>query len=287
MTDQALEGALEVREPTEAEQLEKQRLSAVNVFIERLKPHMADVLPRAGVTPERLIRLMYADIRKNPQLLNATQASLLGAMLTTIQLGLEPGGSNGECWIVPFRNKGRMEAQFMLGYKGMVKLFWNHPLAKDIDAATVYEGDDFHYEYGTNKQLRHTPTRPSERGEIRCYYAQAHLHGGGAPFEVLYPEEVESFRLRSNSPNSPAWKSDYEPMAHKTCVRQLFTFLPKSVELSRAVARDGEVRTDLTVDALDAPPQTPEERPQEDSPEAVDADAAAAASDDSGPSEGS
>lgn len=270
MTDQAIDAALDRREPTEEEQAERRRLAGINYFIEKLKPHMADVLPAAGVTPERIIRLMYADIRRNPRLQQCTQASLLGAILSAVQLGLEPGGPSGECYLAAFKNRGVLEAQFMLGYRGMVKMFWNHPLAKDLDAAVVHEGDEFEYEFGSNKHLTHKPTRPSERGELRCYFAQAHLLTGGAPFVVLYPEEIEAYRHQGASPNGPGWVGNYDTMAKKTCIRQLFTLLPKSVEANRGLARDEGVRTDLTVDGLDAPPEKPEAQPVEEPGEIID-----------------
>lgn len=258
MTDQAMDAALEPRkEPTP----EERALAASSKLLERMKPAMAEILPSA-LGADRMNRLLYTEVRKNPMLALATPESFVGAVLTAVQLGLEPGSGTGDCWILPFtprkgRNAGVTQAEFVLGYRGMVKLFWNHPLAHSIDTQTVYEGDEFDYAYGLNNHLDHRPVPPSKRGDVFCYYAVARFTNGGSHFRVMYPETVEEHRQRSNSPNSPAWRDDFEAMAHKTVLRSMFNLLPKSAELAGAISRDGTVRVDLDTDVAAEVPREP------------------------------
>jgi recombination protein RecT len=42
------------------------------------------------------------------------------------------------------------------------------------------------------------------------------------------------------------WKDHFEGMAHKTCVRQLAKWMPKSTELATAIAADNTVRLDIS-----------------------------------------
>ncbi|MEV8169625.1 recombinase RecT, partial [Microbacterium paraoxydans] len=77
---------------------------------------------------------------------------------------------------------------------------------------------------------------------------------GGLAFVVLSPGDVERVRQRSKAKSSGPWRTDYDAMARKTAIRQLFKLLPKSTELAHAVAHDGTVRRDLSAEGIDAAP---------------------------------
>jgi recombination protein RecT len=227
-------------------------LTLVKDLLDRMGPEIAKAVP-AHMTAERMARIAYTQVRKNPDLAMCTAESLAGAILTCAQLGLEPGPT-GEAFLVPRKNKGVWEASFELGYKGMATLFWQHPLAMYLDTQTVYENDEFDYELGLNAFLRHKPAKGERGKETGQWYAVARLVTGGYRFVVLDRAEVERRRHRGSSPFSPAWRNDYNAMAEKSCVRAIFDLLPKSPEMARALAQDGVVRTDLAVDALDVEP---------------------------------
>ncbi|MEU4967834.1 recombinase RecT [Streptomyces smyrnaeus] len=215
--------------------------------IERMRPEIARALPK-HMDADRVARIALTTLRRTPKLGECSPESFLGALMTCSQLGVEPGGPTGEAYLVPFKG----EVTFVLGYKGMAKLFWQSPMAKSLSAQVVYEGDHFDYEYGLDQKLVHRPALTG-RGKPIAYYAVATTTTGGSAFVVLSPEDVEKHRKHSAFPNGGPWKDHYEAMAKKTCVRELFKLLPVSVELAQADAQDGTVRTDAALDALDAP----------------------------------
>lgn len=214
--------------------------------IERMKPEIARALP-THMDADRMARIALTTLRRTPKLATCTPESFLGALMTCSQLGVEPGAT-GEAYLIPY---GR-ECTFVLGYRGMAKLFWQSPMAKSLDAQVVYENDHFEYEYGLNPRLEHRPVL-ANRGKAIAYYAVASTTTGGSAFVVLSPEDVEQHRRHSKSGNSGPWRDHYDAMAKKTCVRELFKLLPVSVELATAAALDNSVRTDTAPDALDAP----------------------------------
>jgi recombination protein RecT len=241
-------------------------------FIEVMKGEMARALPK-HLNPDRLARIALTEVRRTPRLSQCTQPSFGGALMTCAQLGLEPGVT-GEAYLIPRKN-GRLsreatrkagretdvyEVQLTIGYQGMAKLFWQSPLAKSLDAQAVYENDDFDYEYGLNPTLRHRPSL-QDRGEAIAYYSVATLVNGGFAFIVLSRSDVEKIRIRANAGtgerDSP-WKTDYDEMAKKTCLRRMFKLLPKSPELARALSQDEGVRTDWAEDAIDVQPVYPD-----------------------------
>lgn len=240
----------------------QQQPQTIAQFIEQMKGEMARALPK-HLNPDRLARIALTEVRRTPRLAQCTQPSFGGALMTCAQLGLEPGVT-GEAYLIPRKN-GRLsraagrdvyEVQLTIGYQGMAKLFWQSPLAKSLDAQAVYENDDFEYEYGLNPALRHRPSL-QERGDAIAYYSVATLVNGGFAFIVLSRSDVEKIRIRSNAGtgdrDSP-WKTDYDEMSKKTCLRRMFKLLPKSPELARALSQDEGVRTDWAEDAIDVTP---------------------------------
>lgn len=224
-------------------------------FVESLRGEIARALPD-HLSADRVARIALTELRRVRHLAECTQASFGGALMTCAQLGLEPGGALGEAYLLPFFNKEQRayEVQLIIGYQGMIKLFWQHPLAAGLDAQTVYEADEFEYAYGLAPVLRHVPSMAADRGRPVAYYAVARLKNGGSAFVVLSPGDVERVRQRSKSKNSGPWRTDYDAMARKTAIRQLFKLLPKSTTLAQAVAHDGTVRRDASADGIDAAP---------------------------------
>ncbi len=228
-------------------------------LLEQMKPELALALPK-HMTPERMARQALTAFRTIPKLGECTPASFLGALMTCAQLGLEPG-PQGHVWLIPFRNKGVMEATFILGYQGMIELARRSGELEDIAARTVYQnevdglhGGQFEVHYGTSGRIVHKPIVFGERGEPVGYYAMAKLKSGATPFVVLSKADVEVFRRRSatqrDNPSGP-WSTDYEPMAWKTCIRRLSRWLPQSPELAAAVAHEETARDYVAGEVVD------------------------------------
>lgn len=218
----------------------------LRALVERQKPEIARALTGTALDPERFTRIALTVIRQSRELQRCTPESVLGALMTSAQLGLEPGPL-GEAYLVPYGD----ECTFITGYQGMIKLAFQSGQIRHIDADVVREGDQFEYAKGADPKLVHVPALSGRGGPV-CYYAVASFVQGGHVAVVLSPEDVDKVRDRSPSARakSSPWKSDYDAMAKKTCIRQLAKFLPMHTGLARALSADGTVRTSLdgTVD---------------------------------------
>lgn len=208
--------------------------------VQRMQPEIARALPK-HMDADRMSRLALTCIRRDPKLAQTSPESFAGALLTAAALGLEPGVS-GEAYLVPYGN----ECTLIVGYQGYAKLFWQHPLAKHIDAQTVYENDTFDYALGLEPRLNHIPAR-SDRGEPIYYYAVATLTTGAAVFEVMTPEEVNAVRgPAARARRGPQVADPQHWMERKTVLRQLVKRLPRSTALSNAIVADERSGVDLT-----------------------------------------
>lgn len=209
-------------------------------LVTQLKPELARALPR-HVSVDRIARIAITALRRTRNLDQCTPESFLGALLTSAQLGLEVNTPAGEAYLIPYKR----ECTLVLGYQGIVKLFWQSPHAKHIDAQAVYERDEFDYAYGLNPYLTHKPSTGPDRGDVIYYYAVATLQNGGSAFVVLTPEQVKALRNGKEGPSGDI-ADPMRWMERKTALKQVMKLLPKTVELTAALEADEKVRTDYT-----------------------------------------
>lgn len=199
----------------------------------------ATALPK-HINTDRFVRIAITTIRQNPKLAQCSQESLLGALMVSAQLGLEPG-TLGQCYLIPFENKklGKVECQFQIGYKGLIELLRRSGQLSDIYSYTVYENDDFNIEYGLSRTLTHKPNF-SDRGEIIGFYAVAILKDGAKAFEYMTKDEVVKHeeKYRKGSYKNDVWNKNFEEMAQKTVVKKLLKWLPISVEFLENIEKD-------------------------------------------------
>lgn len=219
--------------------------------IPQMEHQFALAAPR-GVEARQLVRDALTCLRMTPKLAECEPATVLGGLMTMAQLGLRPGVL-GHGWLLPFRNRksGRYEAQLVIGYQGILELAHRSNKIGSISARTVFANDHFHVEYGIEEKLVHRPAA-GDRGEPVGYYAVVRFSNGGHSFWHMTHEEMALHRDqhamakdRSGNIVGP-WRDHFEAMAHKTCVRKLAKFMPKSTDLAIALAVDDTVRMDLT-----------------------------------------
>ena len=192
----------------------------------------ATALPK-HINSERFVRIAMTTIRQNPKLAQCTQESLLGALMVSAQLGLEPG-ELGQCYLIPY---GR-ECQFQIGYKGMIELLRRSGQLKDIYAYSVYENDEFEIIYGLYRDLKHKPNLQDRGNFIGCYCV-AVLKDDTRAFEYMTKEEIEAHGKKfSKTYGNGPWKTDFEAMAHKTVVKKMLKWLPVSVEFLEMANKD-------------------------------------------------
>ena len=192
----------------------------------------ATALPK-HINSDRFVRIAITTIRQNPKLAQCNQESLLGALMVSAQLGLEPGVL-GQCYLIPY---GR-ECQFQIGYKGMIELLRRSGQLKDIYAYSVYENDEFEMTYGLDRDLKHKPNLQNKGNFIGCYCV-AVLKDDARAFEYMTKEEIEAHGKKfSKTYGNGPWRTDFEAMAHKTVVKKMLKWLPVSVEFLEMANKD-------------------------------------------------
>ena len=226
-------------------------------YIKSMEGEIKKALPSV-ITPERFTRIILSAISVNPKLGGCTPASFLGAMMTSAQLGLEVNTPLGQAYVLPYNNKGVMEAQFQLGYKGLIDLAYRSGEVEVIQAHVVYANDDFECEYGLEPKLTHRPA-DRDRGDAVKVYAMFRTKSGGFGFEVMSMEDVRKHAAKYskayNSSFSP-WKTNFEEMAKKTVLKRVLKYAPLKSDFVRAAVQDETVKKGLSADMYDVPAET-------------------------------
>ena len=232
----------------------KQTLQAL---ITKMKPQIANALPTV-LTPERFTRMALTALSNNPNLQECTPQSFLGAMMQAAQLGVEPNTPLQQAYLIPYKNKGQMEVQFQLGYKGLIDLAYRSGEITSISAHEVCENDEFEYELGLDEKMRHKPAL-KDRGEVILYYAVFRTKSGGCGFAVMSVEDVKKhmnkFSQAARGGFSP-WNTNFDEMAKKTVIKKVLKYAPIKTEFVRAAATDGTIKTDISSDMTEAPDET-------------------------------
>lgn len=240
---------------------------SVGEFLAANAGELAKALPQ-HVTIDRLNRLAVSTINRTPNLAQCTKASLIGGIVISSQLGLELNTPLGHAYLVPYKRSVKTatgweevhEAQFQLGYQGIVDLAYRTNLFTMIYAEAVYENDDFDYAYGMDKHLTHKPTDGAQ-GELKGIYAVFHLKGGGKDFKYWPAAKItahaQKYSKSWDSKNNcfkkgSAWGDNFESMGRVPVIKDLLKLAPKSIEFREALVQDGAVKAEIKGDMLNA-----------------------------------
>lgn len=221
----------------------------MQAYVKSMEGQIKKALPSV-ITPERFTRMVLSAISVDPKLGSCTPNSFLGAMMSAAQLGLEPNTPLGQAYIIPYTNRGILEAQFQIGYKGLIDLAYRSGEIDTIQAHVVYSNDHFECEYGLEPKLTHIPA-DAERGEPIKVYALFKTKSGGFGFEVMSMEDIRnraSKYSKSYNSNFSPWKTSFEEMAKKTVLKRVLKYAPLKSDFARAISQDETIKNEMSDD---------------------------------------
>lgn len=221
-------------------------MEKIKLKLEGLQKQLAQAIPQTMqkfLTPERQIRLFWQEARKNKKILECDPETIASSLMTASQLGIEIG-VQGQGYIVPYYNnkKRSYDAQFIIGYKGLIGLARRSGEVQSIETHIVYTEDKFNLQLGIDTKIEHMPFLEGDRGAPRLVYGVARFKDGGHHFEWMSLSDVEKIRRKSKATtDSGPWSTDYEQMIRKTLIRRMSNYLPMSIEFANALTIDDAV----------------------------------------------
>lgn len=241
LTAQAAEGMDAVQQEAP---VKLSRDMSIPDIVKALGPELKKALPSV-LTPERFTRIALSALNNTPQLQKCTPMSFISALLNAAQLGLEPNSPLGQAYLIPYKNKGNLECQFQIGYKGLIDLAYRNGQMQTIQAHAVHENDDFEFEYGLNPKLVHRPAF-TDRGEAIYFYGLFKTVNGGFGFSVMSKADMDLFAStysKALGTSYSPWKTSYGEMAKKTVIKQALKYAPIKTEFQRALSTDGTIKS--------------------------------------------
>lgn len=176
----------------------------------------------------------------NNALRKADPMTVVGAAMVAAQLKLPIVPTIGLAYIVPYKG----QAQFQIGYKGLIELAERSGQFKCIIDEVVYEGQLISKNRFTGEYVFDEDAKVSDK--VIGYMARFDLVNGfsktiywsRAEIEAHATKFSQSFRSGYDSP----WKSDFDAMARKTVLKALFSkYAPKSIDMQTAITSDQAV----------------------------------------------
>lgn len=242
---------------SEKEEIRLTSSMSIPDMVKAMMPEIKKALPSV-ITPERFTRIALSALNNTPQLQSCTPISFLAALMNAAQLGLEPNTPLGQAYLIPYKNKGTLECQFQLGYKGLIDLAYRNGQMQTIQAQAVYENDFYDYEYGLEPKLVHRPAS-SERGELVYFYGVWRTINGGFGFSVMSKEDMDvyakTYSKAFDTSYSP-WKTSYEEMAKKTVIKQALKYAPIKTDFQRALSTDESIKKQISEDMFSVQNET-------------------------------
>jgi len=179
-----------------------------------------------------------------PKLADCEKWTLIQAFMKMAELGLFPSTVSGEAYILPYYNgtTKRLEAQFQLGYKGIITLLYRAGITS-VYSDIARENDKFEVRWGTDPGIIHNYAL-SKRGKPIGGYVVVTINGEKI-FKYMGEDEILKFKefSKSKDAKSSPWDPKNDPelnMWKKTVIKQISKTLPQTEQLSKAIAYDNE-----------------------------------------------
>ena len=206
----------------------------------------------------RFIASITSAVAVNPALQECEAGTILAGALLGESLNLSPSPQLGQYYLVPFKNKAKIDrqgnviepetvkAQFILGYKGYIQLAIRSGYYRDIDAMPIHEGEYLGRDPDTGKP-KFTFLEDADEADTRPVvgYMAYFEYANGFRKTIYWTVEkmlshadkfskafsAEAYRRIQNGEVSDKdmwkyssfWYKDFDSMALKTLLRQLIS----------------------------------------------------------------
>lgn len=158
------------------------------------------------LTPDRMLRLCVNAVKKTPLLMQCDPQTVLGAMMASAALGLEPNTVQQQAFLIPYKKRVKRgsdwidtyECQFQVGARGFITLAYRSPHIKFITAEAIHDGDKFEHELGSSTFLKYAKTL-RERGPLLGSFSYVRFDSGAESACVLPLDELMKIRARSET----------------------------------------------------------------------------------------
>lgn len=194
-----------------------------------------------GTKSKQFITSILQVTASNDLLSKASPESIYGAAITAAVLDLPIQNNLGFAYIVPYKG----QAQFQIGWKGLVQLAIRSGQFESISACEVYDGQVLSENPLTGYVFDFSAKKSDK---IVGYAAYFKLLSGYSKTEYMSVEQMENHAKKFSQTYAKGfgvWKDNPIAMGKKTILKlTLSRYAPLSVEMQKAVISDQATTTD-------------------------------------------
>lgn len=203
----------------------------IAALLERKMEWLAPFLPE-GVKPERVIAAAQIAANENEDIAKCDGFSVVKSVARIMSWGGEIGQN---AYLVPFKDnkKGILICTPIAGYQLLIDLMYASGAISGHKAKAVFEGDDFHLEFGIEDTFRHKPKWSARQGgKVQGAYCIVYMRRQSRPIiEYMTAEEIDAIRTKL----SKQWKNGElkDWYAIKTVIRRISKQIPRDPRLAK------------------------------------------------------
>ena len=189
-------------------------------------------------------------VKMDERLQQCTPRSIFNSALRAATLRLSCDPAIGHAYLIPYNNRGKMEAQFQVGWKGIQHMALRTGKYQYINVSKVYDGEEV-VEDRITGELKITGQMKSPKRDIGLIASFGLTNGYHKSIFMTYEELEEhgkrySKSYKANSPES-IWVKNKELAYHKTILLKLLRTYGY-LEPAEAAMLDGEEEDEENID---------------------------------------
>lgn len=203
----------------------------------------------------------------NPALQECDAGTILAGALLGESLNLSPSPQLGQYYLVPFKNRkaNKIDAQFVLGYKGYIQLALRSGQYADLDVTEIKQGEYLGKDSMTGKPKFQFIEDDDQRDALPTvgymayfeymngfrkvlYWSKEKMMNHADTYSKAFSRQKYEELLAGKIPESEMWKyssfwyKSFDDMAKKTMLRQLISrWGVMSIEMTKALESDNAV----------------------------------------------
>ena len=185
-----------------------------------------------GERKAQFVSALTSLVSANSQLQKCRPETIIKSAIDAAIMGLPIQPGLGYAYIVPYGQ----EAQFQIGYKGLIQLALNTGQFERFNAGEVREGEL----KGIDEFQEAVFDWSAPGGDVIGYWAGFRLGNGYRKMVYMTVEQCKAhakefskayqYDLKAGKANSP-WSKNFGAMATKTCIKRLLHWAPKAIEM--------------------------------------------------------
>lgn len=160
-----------------------------------------------GHSTNSFVSSVLITVANDERLQQCTPASIYVSAMKAANVGLSVSSELGHAYLVAYKNKGTLEAQFQPSYKGLKQLAMGSGKYRFINSSPIYEGERIVEDRITGK---HTIEGNKKSNKVEGWISSFELVSGYGKSLYMTVDEIHAHALKNNpggyNSASGAWK---------------------------------------------------------------------------------